>query len=214
MEHKDSKKSLIIQKAAVFFYEYGYEKSTLRDIASACGIKHPSVYKHFKSKDALAQYFIKNYFQACNDNALLLSKELSAEEIYIYYWLNHFSVISHDSHFARFFYEYLKNCSSGFMQVESRNTLEVTKQLFSLDAFIDNLELNLELINSCGVKIGEYCMSGKIDEFQATEYIVKIMNALNNHRFQFSEDDISNFTVRHPDAKLYSGYDMSTNKFL
>lgn len=212
MKHKDSKKDLIIEKAADFFYEYGYVKSTLRDITSACGITHPTIYKHFKNKEALAQHFIQNYFHVCNECVSLFSEQFSAEEAFLYYWLLHFSIIFYDTKFARFFYEYLKNCPDEFLELESHNTLSATRRLLSLDAFMECLDLNLELINSSGAKLGEYCMNGKINQYQATIYMTKIMNVLNNNRFHISDKDILNFATVHPDAVIYTKYDMLTNQ--
>ena len=208
MEHKDSKKNLIIKKAAEYFYEYGYVGSTLRDITSACGVTHPTIYKHFKGKDALAQHFLRNYFNNCNKSVSRLADSCSLSDIYIYYWLVHFSIIYHDERFARFFYEYLDTSPESFMSLEVDNTISATMDLLSLNTFMNQLDLNLELINSCGAKLGEYCMKNKIDEFQAAIYMLRIMNTLNNNEFSISPEDISNFTQNHPEAVLYTHYDM------
>ncbi|MBQ9156731.1 MAG: TetR/AcrR family transcriptional regulator [Eubacterium sp.] len=208
MEHKDSKKNLIIKKAAEYFYEYGYVRSTLRDITSACGVTHPTIYKHFKGKDALAQLFLKNYFSNCNEAVSKMAENCSLSDRYIYFWLIHFSVIYHDKRFARYFYEYLDTSPESFMTLEMENTINATRDLLSLDTFMNQLDLNLELINSCGAKLGEYCMNEKIDEFQAAIYMLRIMNTLNNNVFSISPEDISNFTQTHPEAVLYTRYDM------
>ncbi len=43
-------KQRIIENALILFSEKGYEAVTVADIAQAVGIKAPSLYKHFKSK--------------------------------------------------------------------------------------------------------------------------------------------------------------------
>jgi len=48
-----SKKDLIIKSAAGYFSKYGYEKTTLDEIAKDVGISKPAIYYHFKDKFAL-----------------------------------------------------------------------------------------------------------------------------------------------------------------
>ena len=43
-------KQKIIENALILFSEKGYEAVTVANIAEAVGIKAPSLYKHFKSK--------------------------------------------------------------------------------------------------------------------------------------------------------------------
>jgi AcrR family transcriptional regulator len=51
---KGPRTSLAIRQAAIdLFYEHGYQATTLRELASACGLKVGSVYNHIESKSAL-----------------------------------------------------------------------------------------------------------------------------------------------------------------
>jgi len=48
---KGPRKSQIIREAVRVFSEKGYDAATIRDIAEACGITEPAVYRHFESKE-------------------------------------------------------------------------------------------------------------------------------------------------------------------
>lgn len=50
---KNRTKSLIVSAAWELFYKYGYENTTIDDIAEASGTSKGSFYHYFKSKDAL-----------------------------------------------------------------------------------------------------------------------------------------------------------------
>jgi AcrR family transcriptional regulator len=51
-----SPRQLVIRAAAVeLFYERGYHGTSLKDVASAVGMRAPSIYNHFESKQQLLQ---------------------------------------------------------------------------------------------------------------------------------------------------------------
>lgn len=50
-----------IKKTALFYIsKYGYEGTTLKDIAQKVGIKTPSIYSHFESKEQLFLHILKD----------------------------------------------------------------------------------------------------------------------------------------------------------
>jgi AcrR family transcriptional regulator len=49
----DSAKGRLLQEAATLFNEKGYERTTVRDLATAVGIQSGSLFHHFPNKDAI-----------------------------------------------------------------------------------------------------------------------------------------------------------------
>jgi len=47
------RKSQIINKATELFSKEGYDKVTIKNLAVACGITEPALYRHFKSKEGI-----------------------------------------------------------------------------------------------------------------------------------------------------------------
>ncbi len=58
-------KDRVFHAALDLFSTKGYAEVGIRDIAEACNVKTPSIYKHFETKeailDAIYQYFFENY---------------------------------------------------------------------------------------------------------------------------------------------------------
>jgi AcrR family transcriptional regulator len=52
-EYSDTTKTLILGNALQLFAEKGYERVTMQEIAGMTGIKAPSIYKHYKSKQEI-----------------------------------------------------------------------------------------------------------------------------------------------------------------
>jgi TetR/AcrR family transcriptional regulator, cholesterol catabolism regulator len=62
LQIREYKESLIINAAANLFYERGFQRTTLDDIASALGVTKPFIYTYFKSKHkVLERLFDKVY---------------------------------------------------------------------------------------------------------------------------------------------------------
>ncbi len=47
------RKTQIVQQASRLFAEDGFDKVTIKELADACGITEPALYRHFPSKDAI-----------------------------------------------------------------------------------------------------------------------------------------------------------------
>ena len=67
-------KERILNEALILFSEKGYSDVFVGDIASAVGIKAPSLYKHFKGKQEIFDSCVEKYSERMNQirNELLL----------------------------------------------------------------------------------------------------------------------------------------------
>jgi len=59
---KVSKKEIILQSAIEHFSKFGYESTSLENIAKECNITKPAIYYHYKDKAALYQTVICSQF--------------------------------------------------------------------------------------------------------------------------------------------------------
>lgn len=50
---RSSKREMILERARSIFTEYGYEKTTLEDIGSECGLNKASLYYYFRNKEEI-----------------------------------------------------------------------------------------------------------------------------------------------------------------
>ena len=67
----DAKKELILDAAKSVFGKLGYSKATLDDIAHAIGLKKPTLYYYYKSKEVL---FIEAFSQEWKDSLYRIRK--------------------------------------------------------------------------------------------------------------------------------------------
>ena len=63
-------KDKIINEALHLFFEKGYKGTSLRDIAEAVGIKKPSLYAHFESREALGRAVLETLLHHELDESL------------------------------------------------------------------------------------------------------------------------------------------------
>src|ERR1700748_3518156 len=57
----------VVATSLRMFADNGFSAVSMRDLASALGIQAPSIYSHFKSKDALLAAIVDPFIEAMND---------------------------------------------------------------------------------------------------------------------------------------------------
>ena len=69
-------RSRIIDEAAKLFYLNGYKKTTMRALASAVGIQHPSLFAFFENKGAIAAVLLTRYYRGIHLYAEKINSEI------------------------------------------------------------------------------------------------------------------------------------------
>ena len=79
----EERRKEIIDTAIKLFYEKGYEKTTISDIAKEINVAQGLCYRYFPSKEALFDCAIDQYAQSLADNIIEFTKDknLSLKEI-------------------------------------------------------------------------------------------------------------------------------------
>jgi len=77
---KVSKKEVILKNAIKHFSKYGYESTSLENIAKECNITKPAIYYHFKDKAELYKAVICSQFSRLVETIETNTKKGSAEE--------------------------------------------------------------------------------------------------------------------------------------
>lgn len=74
------RKRQIVSIATDMFAQRGFDKVTVNDLAKACGITEPAVYRHFKSKDAIYDAVLDS-FEERLDSATLFASLKTEEDV-------------------------------------------------------------------------------------------------------------------------------------
>lgn len=99
----EERRQEIIETAMHLFYENGYEKTSIGDIAKAIGVAQGLCYRYFPSKEALFDCTVDQYAQILADKfALPAGRELSLKQIIEAMPVN---VETDDTDFYRVFHE-------------------------------------------------------------------------------------------------------------
>lgn len=107
----------IVAKAVEIFRKQGYYKTSMSDLAEACGLQKGSFYHHFKSKEELMQAVLKRVHEYYNKKVFSIAYQegMSAEDRFLKLFEKQEPIITQD----------LAGCLFGNMTLESMsNTME------------------------------------------------------------------------------------------
>jgi AcrR family transcriptional regulator len=108
---RTNNKNLIIKESIKLFYTQGYEKTTIRQIAKACNMAHPSIFNHFKNKSAIGDVM---FYRFVRGTVLMTQRYIRANGIdvnsthmaMVFYWAVHYFFIKNDSRYFKFIMDY------------------------------------------------------------------------------------------------------------
>jgi AcrR family transcriptional regulator len=69
LQIREYKESLVINAAAKLFYERGFQRTTLDDIAAALGVTKPFIYTYFKSKHSILERLFDKVYEEVYETA-------------------------------------------------------------------------------------------------------------------------------------------------
>ncbi|HHY06493.1 MAG TPA: TetR/AcrR family transcriptional regulator [Clostridia bacterium] len=106
---KEQRKAQILEMATKLFVENGYHETKTKDIAQACGITEPVIYKHFGGKDEL---FLEAIFNIAGETFQEISfdRETDTEIVLLSFIMNRVHKVENNfSLFKRLLIELLEN---------------------------------------------------------------------------------------------------------
>lgn len=130
---KNNTKWEIINISKKYFYLKGYKKSKMQDIADEVGIALGSLTYHFKKKENIVSYILKEYLEKLYMHTQENSdRELNALELHFYASIPYYKNLLTEEKTKRFFYE--------FKQAQSTHTADYGGTDMAL--FITNVYYN------------------------------------------------------------------------
>lgn len=96
---RKSRRAAIIEQAAQSFYELGFDRTTVRDIAAAAGMTSGSIFYHFATKEELLAWVIREGLTLGHETAerALLGATTPVEQ-YLALFIGHLKALHDDRH--------------------------------------------------------------------------------------------------------------------
>jgi len=82
LQIREYKESLIIDAAADLFYERGFQRTTLDDIAAALGVTKPFIYTYFKSKYSILEELFDRVYDDLHDAVTEFRKSADPDPVH------------------------------------------------------------------------------------------------------------------------------------
>ncbi|MDK2937242.1 TetR/AcrR family transcriptional regulator [Eubacteriaceae bacterium ES2] len=136
-------KQNIITSARSLFYEYGYNKTGIQDIADHANVKLGTITYYYKKKDDMITDIYNVFFLALYDYVSTMEENLNLYTKYCYALVLYYEIILNDEHNKTLYYEVLvKNVNP-----QGRTNIMNTLNRSCLDFLNKNyIEADLEVI--------------------------------------------------------------------
>ncbi len=77
----EEKRQAILGKAAVFFAEHGFDRSSMNQLASACGVSKALIYHYYDSKDALLYDIVLTHLKSLLETVQAVDQSVTDKEV-------------------------------------------------------------------------------------------------------------------------------------
>lgn len=168
-------RSRVVEEAAKQFYLQGFKETTMRSLATAVGIKHPSLFSIFENKSAIASVLLQRYYNGVQKQASELigtgTSDYPQGELLAFYALN-FCLVYEDRRFAEFF--------SGFYSEDSETVDRITEGLKHLTRETENEDdtfyhLDTKVLGMTAMLLVKELAERALDAKTATQYFVSMI---------------------------------------
>ena len=192
----------VIEEAAKQFYLKGYNATTMRALASAVNIQHPSLFSLYDSKGAIAAVILSKYNKGVEQTAAEFVREHPDEidekdaRLLVFYAF-HFILLYEDKHIAEF-------CTE-FYREEREKADEVIRSLHHLSEeepewdekanLAYRLDVNVLALTS--VLLAEELQKKTIRPAFATEYFIKKIIQVRRGAWDVTEEKANRFYMDH-----------------
>ena len=184
----------VITEAAKQFYLQGYKDTTMRALAAAVGIKHPSLFSIFQNKSAIASVLLTRYFDGLDRSAKQFIEEKGLTDdpktrLLTFQALN-YNLVYIDRRFAEFFSSFYDENSEGVDALVmnlghlSQSEEEDTDPYHELDKKVLGLSAML-LVRELGERT--------IDPRIATRYFVEMIVQVNGKALNLTSEEAAAF---------------------
>lgn len=218
---KTNNQALNIRNNAIeLFYNVGYKKTTLREIAKKSGIDHSSIFYYYKNKSEIAKYFLIRYFTgSIRHNYELCSKIFESrwryEEVTMLFYGLHYMRMATDKALSNFFIDFYYDSKAVFNKITDLFQMNFYQEIgntLASESDQNNLPvLNYALTSQVDIMLIEFCLNNTISPNEAAEYFATIVSNLPQMKWEVSIDEIKKFYAEYQTLIETDNFDIFSN---
>ena len=187
----------VLDEAVKQYYLQGYKDTTMRSLANAVGIKHPSLFSIFKNKSDIAGMILRKYYfslQEYSQNNILENTNIpddSIQVLLLFYALNYIQV-HNDPRFAKFYSEFYEDNRLAVDEV-TRELQHIPTE--SLTNYENNIieKLDYESLGVISMMLIKKLQEKEIDAKTATLYFVSKIYPIQQNNWNISFPEIEKY---------------------
>ncbi|MBF7097770.1 TetR/AcrR family transcriptional regulator [Alkalibacter mobilis] len=218
MQSDKDMKDIILENSIKLFFKLGYNKTTMRLIATESGIKHPSIYKHFKNKDEIMSIFVFRYIRGIvkmTQRYILDHIGISKHDAFLFYWTAHLYYSSYDERFRRYQLEQLNTSSNQILNVNNDYFAQVFTNImhWEFNKTPKEHKIYSQVLYSIVIIISNMYMKEEIEMSFALSEMFDLMYSVVGEKNPVDEDYVKKF-IDALDFDAYLNKDLLEDVFL